>query len=208
MVCVLMPSVTKIAMKCTIFALFFLVAFADAFVLTNKQELIISTRTPFEPTQGIFGSKKPRTTFTRFQSSNEKQSTSKQDKAITMDYVKILTDYLALYDGKVSYDEVKDKILNFFHPDLVVETSSGGLNYEEWTQTCKGMLEKKVKAELVSCKLGETDGTVEYTVRMIAPGGEETISTAIGTFQDGKFVKVAPIGEKVHSGLKDDFGGK
>mmetsp|Transcript_19332 Transcript_19332/g.41619 ORF Transcript_19332/g.41619 Transcript_19332/m.41619 type:complete len:100 (-) Transcript_19332:192-491(-) len=43
-------------MKSAVFVLFFLAAFADAFVMTNKQKLAISSsRTPLEPMQGFFG---------------------------------------------------------------------------------------------------------------------------------------------------------
>ena len=113
--------------------------------------------------------------------------------------------YFCLYKGGDNNDTAKtlQAAEKLAHPDITVETGKGLIGKDEFMAFVENFASGGGRADLLSIKVSQDEGTIVYSARVTMPDGKliETLST--GHFKDGRLFRVVPSDKSKYNSFKE-----
>ena len=104
--------------------------------------------------------------------------------------MRLLMNYFAKFDGKVTWEEVEPAADRLYHSAMTAVTDKGELDREAFKNSLRDAVQAGLSIEML--KLEKIPEGVRYELVFHHPDGTTGHSTTLGTFKDGQLFRVEP----------------
>ena len=112
--------------------------------------------------------------------------------------MRLLMNYFAKFDGKVTWEELEPAVEKLYHPEMTVVTEKGELKMEEFKNLVRGtIIQAGTSIEML--KLEKVPEGIRYSLIFHNPDGTNGQSHTLGTFKDGQLFRVEPDNPAAYS---------
>jgi hypothetical protein len=118
--------------------------------------------------------------------------------------MKILQNYFDGINESSDWAALQPAFDAAFHPDLVILTSEGERNRQQWVEAVTALLAEGTKTSDFEVTGREGD-TVFYRVTLTKQDGTKFQAFSKGFLKDGKFVRVEPVDSDAHARMTGFF---
>jgi len=116
--------------------------------------------------------------------------------------MRLLMNYFAKFDGKVTWNEVAPAAERLYHPEMVVTTAKGEMKREDFKEAVKTTIENGLSIETL--KMEKVTNGIRYDIIFHKPDGTSEHAKTLGEFKDGQLYRVKPDTPAVYTNVLEE----